>query len=112
MNEKLTINGEAMKASQKEMLAAEAFLQDNYLFRRNVLNGKVEFSTKTTEGQEPSFRPLTPVALNSIVILAKREDICDGANPKTDIQEYINSEEVPTFDPIKDYLEHLPQWDG
>ena len=112
MKEKTLVNGEAMNASQEEMLAAEQFLQDNYLFRRNVLNGKVEFSTKTTEGQEPSFRPLTPEALNSIVIQAKREDICDGASPKTDILEYINSEEIDRFDPIKDYLEHLPQWDG
>ena len=31
---------------------------------------------------------------------------------KTDIQEYINSEEVESFDPIKEYLNGLPAWDG
>ena len=43
MKEKLQVNGEAMKASLKGMLAVEQFLNDNYLFRRNVLNGKVEW---------------------------------------------------------------------
>ncbi len=112
MGEKLKVNGEAMNASLEGMLAVEQFLGDRYLFRRNVLNGKVEFSKKPAEGQEPAFRVLTQQALNSIVLEAKREDICDGKNPKSDIQEYINSEEVVTFDPINDYLTHLPQWDG
>ncbi len=112
MKENLQVNGEAMEASLKGMLAAEQFLNDNYLFRRNVLNGKVEFATKPAEGEAPKYRPLTQQALNSIVLRAKREDICDGKNPKSDIQEYLNSEEVETFDPIKVYMDHLPQWDG
>ena len=123
--EKLTIQGEAMNASLEGILIAEQFLHDNYQFRRNVLNGKVEFlriagnkqeelecATKTGEGLEPQFRPLTQQALNSIILHAKHEDICEGKNPKQDIQEYINSEEIPTFDPIKAYLDNLPQWDG
>ena len=101
-----------MNASLQGMLAVEQFLQDRYLFRRNVLNGKVEFSTKPADGQEPPFRPLTQLALNSIVLEAMREDICEGVNPKSDIQMYINSEEVPTFDPIRAYLDNLPAWDG
>ena len=123
--ENLTFQGEAMNASLEGMLIVEQFLHDNYLFRRNVLNGKVEFlrvavnkqaelecATKTGEGLEPQYRPLTQQALNSIILHAKREDICEGKNPKQDIQEYINSEEVPAFDPIKAYLDNLPQWDG
>ena len=116
MSENLLVNGEALEASLKGMLAAEQFLNDNYLFRRNVLSGKVEFAEKPSahaaEAAEPVFRPLTELALNSIVLRAKREDICEGKSPKTDIEEYINSEEVPAFDPINDYLSHLPQWDG
>ncbi len=112
MSKELLIHGEAMNASLQGMLAVEQFLQDRYLFRRNMLNGKVEFSTKPADGQEPSFRPLTQQALNSIILEAMRMDICDGANPKSDIQTYINSEEVTTFDPIRAYLDHLPQWDG
>ena len=112
MSKELLIHGEAMNASLQGMLAVEQFLQDRYLFRRNVLNGKVEFSTKPADGQEPPFRPLTQLALNSIVLEAMREDICEGVNPKSDIQMYINSEEVPTFDPIRAYLDNLPAWDG
>ena len=121
MSEKLLVNGEALNASLTGLLAAEQFLNDHYQFRRNVLSGKVEFAEKTAvntkdgttvEDQEPAFRPLTELALNSIVLKAKREDICEGKSPRTDIEEYINSEEVPSFDPIKDYLNRLPQWDG
>ena len=108
----LTVNGEAMNASLVKTLAAELFLNDNYQFRRNVLNGKVEFAEKTSDGGEPTFRPLTQQALNSIILRAKREDICEGKNPKSDIVEYLNSEEIETFDPIQAYLNLLPQWDG
>ena len=80
MSKELLIQGEAMNASTEGMLAVEQFLNDNYLFRRNVLNGKVEFSTKPPEGVKPMFRPLTQQALNSIVLKAKREEI--GEKPK------------------------------
>ena len=112
MSEKLLVNGEAMNASLKGMLAAEQFLKNNYLFRRNVLNGKVEFTTRPSGDEEPAFRPLTELALNSIILEAMREDICDGKDPSSDIKRFVNSEEVPSFDPIRDYLTHLPQWDG
>ena len=49
------IKGEALQASVVSALAAEQFLNDNYLFRRNVLNGKVEFSVWPSDGQEAAF---------------------------------------------------------
>ena len=112
MEKNLLINGETLGASQEGMLAIELYLISHYLFRRNVLNGKVEFAVKTAEEQEPQWKPLTQSALNSIIIRAKRDDICESGSPKSDIVEYVNSDEVDTFDPIADYLEHLPQWDG
>ena len=110
--EGLLIQGEALGASLEGMLEAELFLKENYLFRRNLLNGKVEYATKPAEGQEAEWKPLTPSALNSIVLQAKREKVCEGGSPRTDITEYVNSDEVEAFDPIADYLEHLPKWDG
>jgi hypothetical protein len=98
MKKELLIKGEALQASVASALAAEQFLNAHYLFRRNKLNGKVEFSIKPAEGQKPVFRPLTQEALNSIILRAKREDICEGANPKTDIVEFIHSEEVRAYD--------------
>ncbi len=109
MSQKLTISGEALTPSLEAALEAELFLQDNYLFRRNVLNGKLEFATLPAE--VPVYRTLTQEALNSIVIRAKREDICEG-KPRTDIMELIHSEVVPVFNPVQDFLEHLPAWDG
>ena len=112
MEQNLLINGETLGASQTGMLAAELYLITHYLFRRNVLNGKVEVAVKPAEGQEPLWKPLTQSALNSIIIRAKRACICEDGSPKSDIVEYVNSDEIDTFDPIADYLEHLPKWDG
>ena len=95
MKENFIVNGEAMTASQENVLVVEQFLTENYMFRRNILNGKVEFAKKVEgEEAEPAYRPLTQEALNSIVLRALREEITES-NPKADIQMYVNSEEVP-----------------
>ena len=101
---------ETLAASQEGTLGTELFLQDNYLFRRNVLSGKVEFATLPAE--ELVYRTFTQQALNSIIIRANREGVCEKGSPKTEILELIHSEEVPTFNPVQDFLEHLAKWDG
>ena len=92
-------------ASQEGTLVIEQFLMANYRFRRNILNGKVEFAvlpkadnkaegnTAETFGSlscasdeaDLEYRPLTPAALNSIVIRAKRENILEKGSPKTEM---------------------------
>ena len=119
-------------ASQQGTLVIELFLMENYRFRRNILNGKVEFATlpkaaQTAKGNtvglsgslscgfdEASleFRTLTPAALNSIVIRAKREEVLEKGSPKSEIKDYVESEEVPEFNPIQVFLDGLPVWDG
>ena len=109
----MTINGESLGASLQNSLAVEQFLTDNYLFRRNILNGKVEYvilKAKQTDNQSV-WRTLTPEALNSIVRKAKQEQITKNS-PKTDIQEVIYSDATPVYDPISEFLMHLPKWDG
>ena len=69
------------------------------------------YSTAEGDDAEPVYRPLTQEALNSIVLKALREEITES-NPKADIQMYVNSEEVPQYNPIGDYLDQLPAWDG
>ena len=110
--ENFIVNGEAMTASQENVLVVEQFLTENYLFRRNILNGKVEFAKKV-EGDEAeaAYRPLTQEALNSIVLRALREEITES-NPKSVIQMIVSSEDVPQYNPIGDFIEHLPAWDG
>ena len=119
-------------ASQEGTLVIEQFLMANYRFRRNILNGKVEFAVlpkadNKAEGNtvemigslscasdeaDLEYRPLTPAALNSIVIRAKRENILEKGSPKTEITEYVQSEEVPEHNPVQAFLKSLPQWDG
>ena len=119
-------------ASQQGTLATELFLMENYRFRRNILNGKVEFAilpkaAQTAEGNtagtsgslscasdeaDLEFRALTPAALNSIVIRAKREEVLEKGSPKSEIKDYVESEEVPEFNPIQVFLDGLPKWDG
>ena len=89
----------------------ELFLNDNYRFRRNVLNGKVEFMT-LPEGEDTQWRPLTPEALNSIFLKAERENILEKGSPAAKIKMYVQSEEVPVFNPALDFINSLPKWDG
>ena len=111
--EKMTINGESLGASLQNSLAVEQFLTDNYQFRRNILNGKVEYLTINAEQSDSQsvWRTLTPEALNSIVRKAKQEQITKNS-PKTDIQEVIYSDATPVYNPISEFLSQLPKWDG
>ena len=110
MKKTLKLNGEA-SASQQGFLEAESFLNENYQFRRNVLRGVVEYVKLPVEG-EPDWLVLDEEDLNSIIIHAMREDVCEKGNPQTDIKLLVQSNEVPRFNPIQDYLNHLPTWDG
>ena len=124
MEKNLILADETPGVLQQGTLAIELFLNENYRFRRNILNGKVEFAilpeaAKTAEGLSSGFdeaglefRPLTPAALNSIVIHAKREQILEKGSPKTEIAEWVGSEEVPEYNPIQVFISGLPAWDG
>ncbi len=113
-----------MNAALETTLAVELFLNENYCFRRNVLNGKVEFTMKSdkdvlpdeagnrTSDSSSDWRPLTQEAFNSIIRRAKKEQVCEKGSPKTEIMEFVHSEDVPVHNPIGDYLKLLPKWDG
>ena len=109
MSENCITTSEANNASQEATLAIELFLNENYVFRRNTLNGKVEYAMLP---KADVFRPLTKEALNSIVIRAKREQILEKGSPKTEITEYVESEEVSEYNPAQAFLTTLPKWDG
>ena len=109
MSENCITTSEANNASQEATLAIELFLNENFVFRRNTLNGKVEYAMLP---KADVFRPLTKEALNSIVIRAKREQVLEKGSPKTEITEYVESEEVPEYNPAQAFLTTLPKWDG
>ena len=106
----LVATGQPLNVQSVNVLVIEQFLTDNYQFRRNVLNGKVEFAVRADPSAD--FRPLTQEALNSIIIRALREGLDEDCNPKADIAMYVNSEEVPLYNPIQVFLNDLPKWDG
>ena len=124
MDSKMTFTGKTPEVCQKATLVIEQFLNENYRFRRNILNGKVEFATLPSSADaaeglsddfnevDLKFRTLTVEALNTIIRRAKKEQVLEKGNPKTEITEFAHSEDVPTFDPIGDYLSNLPKWDG
>ena len=142
MNEQLpsqTASPDKMVAgNQSAALLAESFLDEFYLFRRNVLSGKTEFYTVIDDSEESTdkevetaketeeetakreidetiqknWKVLTPEAINSIVRRAKMMGIGGKKSPRQDIVEYLTSEDIPLFDPIRAYLENLPKWDG
>jgi len=112
MMKQIQRNGEALNASTEGALIIELYLQENYLFRRNLLNGKVEFTNKKADGEAGDYRPLTNEALNSIILKVMKEGILEKGDPKKLISLYVKSEEVPLFNPIGEYLNSLPQWDG
>ena len=115
-----TKNGssEIMIESGSDFSLVESFLDEYYLFRRNILSGKTEYliikkdDESEQEAKDGDWKVLTNNAFNSIVRHAKRLGIGENKSPRQDIDEFINSEEVPVYNPIKEYLESLPKWEG
>jgi predicted P-loop ATPase len=106
----LVVVEQPQNVQNESVLIIEQFLNDNYRLRRNMLSGKVEFKIRAEVTAD--YRPLTQEALNSIIIRALREGLDDECNPKADITMYVNSEEVRMYNPVLDFLNDLPKWDG
>ena len=83
------------------------FLNSNYELRKNVMRGVAEYRMRTGIGF--SFQDLTEEARNSITMRALEQGIRCWDK---DIRRYVNSEDIQRYDPLNDYLEHLPAWDG
>ena len=104
MNEAATL-----VAANPNLMQIEEFFEQNYLFRNNVLNGRYEVARVS---QNPLvYQHLTTERWNSIVWNLEMA-LPDVKSIKNYAELYVYSEHTPLFDPIKDYLEHLPSWDG
>ncbi len=107
----------------KLVLATDAFLKQNYDLRHNILLGGVEYRRKAPaanlsaasagnadgQQQEAPFRLVDKRALNSIAMDAH---IADVRLWDRDLSRYVHSDRVPLFNPLEDFLTHLPEWDG
>ena len=88
-------------------LKIDLFLNENYEIRKNVMRGVAEFRERTGIGF--SFRDLTEEARNSITMRALRQGIKCWDK---DIRRYVNSDDIELYDPMNEYLDNLPKWDG
>ena len=85
----------------------DMFLNANYDLRKNVMRGVAEYRMRTGLGF--SFQDLTEEARNSITMRALSQGIKCWDK---DIRRYVNSNDIALYDPMDDFLEHLPRWDG
>ena len=83
------------------------FLRENYELRKNVMRGVAEFRDRNGLGFD--FRDLTDEARNSITMRAMSLGIRCWDK---DIRRYVNSDEIELYDPLEDFLDQLPRWDG
>ncbi len=99
-----------MKNVPQEMLLAmkiDIFLRENYELRMNIMRGVAEYRQRTGLGFD--FQDLTEQARNSITIRALEQGIKCWDK---DIRRYVNSDDIEQYDPMNDFLDHLPGWDG
>ena len=85
----------------------ESFLQRRYMFRRNRVTGDVEVQEKYR--YQLWWKPLTDEVRNTINNAAIREGIRVWPN---DLERIINTEMMDTYDPVREWLDALPRWDG
>lgn len=93
---------------QDLVFEVEAFLEEGFEFRRNVINGKLEMRFK----DEAEWRALSDEVLNTIVINAREEGVGGDSSPRKVIEEYIHSMAVSDYNPIANYLNGIGEWDG
>ena len=80
-------------------------LKDEYEFRLNKGNQKMEFRTLGSQ----NYRDLNDTDFNSIKVELNLKDIpCS----KETLRGIIFSNQWPQYDPYKEFLNNLPQWDG
>lgn len=101
--------GKQSSLTKEQLLAmqTEEFMKRRYEFRHNTLIGEVEYRERNS--YRFHFIPVDKRALNSVALDAQAEGIPLWDR---DIIRYIYSNRVPVFDPLEDFLYHLPVWDG
>lgn len=84
-----------------------AFLLRRYHFRRNTVTGEIEYQEKGRFLL--SWHPLTQEVRNDINNAAISEGI--KVWPQ-DMDRLLGSSEIRSYDPVSEWLAHLPVWDG
>ena len=89
------------------MMKTEAFLNANYEMRKNMMTGVAQYRERN--GESFDFRDLDQEVRNDMTIRAKEMGLKSWDK---DIDRFIDSTRITKYDPVNDYLDHLPRWDG
>ena len=89
------------------MMKIDTFLNANYELRKNVMRGVAEYRERTGLGFD--FYDLTDEARNSITMRALSQGVKCWDK---DIRRYVDSNDIAQYEPMTDFLDHLPKWDG
>ena len=84
----------------------EAYMKEQYTLRLNVMTGVPEYRTNTAGS---AFMPLDQAARNTMAIEALKAGVDSWDK---DLNRYIESNLIPRYYPLQDFLDHLPRWDG
>ena len=84
----------------------EAYMKENYTLRLNVMTGTPEYRINAVGY---GFHPLDQSARNTMAIKALKAGVDSWDK---DLSRYIDSNLIPRYYPMDDYLSHLPKWNG
>ena len=84
----------------------EAYMKENYTLRLNVMTGTPEYRINAVGY---GFHPLDQAARNTMAIKALKAGVDSWDK---DLSRYIDSNLIPRYYPMDDYLSHLPKWNG
>lgn len=81
------------------------YLDDNYNFRYNIISNTIEHKKINNE----NFLRLEDRSFNSILIEMQSQNLCINQGMLTQL---LNSDSTPIYNPLLDYFNNLPQYDG
>ena len=84
----------------------EAYMKEHYTLRLNVMTGTPEYRMNAVGY---GFLPLDQAARNTMAIKALKAGVDSWDK---DLSRYIDSNLIPKYYPMEDYLRHLPKWSG
>ena len=84
----------------------EAYMKEHYTLRLNVMTGVPEYRMNAVGY---GFLPLDQAARNTMAIKALKAGVDSWDK---DLSRYIDSNLIPRYEPMKDFIDHLPKWNG
>ena len=98
-----------MKHTRSSALLAyktEAYMKEHYTLRLNMMTGAPEYRMNAVGY---GFQPLDKLARNTMAIKALKAGVDSWDK---DLNRYIDSNLIPRYYPMEDYIRHLPRWSG